>query len=142
MVLLQEMTSSKMQLQQQLHDTRAALLTTRSTANSASTLAAQAVADKQRHKAALREMKACVDEMYLEGELAFERISNVKESLAKELQQEKASRVQEVQTLTDQVRSLTGQLTFSQVRATGIYLVGYCYFVSWQPCTAICKHCS
>ena len=65
MVLLHDMTSSKMQLKQQLQDTLAALLTSRSNAESAGALAAQAIAEKQRYKAALLEMRACVEEMYV-----------------------------------------------------------------------------
>lgn len=141
-VLLQAFTKSKRQLQQQLRNTRAALITSRSTANSAGTFAAQVVADKQRHKAALREMRAYVDEMYMEGELAFECILNEKEKLTKDLEQEKASRVQEAQTLMEQMRSLTAQLTFSQVRPNHVYSIGFCHNVGWQACTAICKHCS
>ena len=118
-----------MQLQQQLHNTRAALLTSRSIANGAGTLVAQAVAEKQRHKADLREMKAYVDEMYMEGELAFDCILNEKEKLTKELKQEKASRVQEAQTLVEQMRSLTAQLTFSQVRLNDLYSIGLCHNV-------------
>ena len=139
-VLLQEMISGKRQLQLQLHDSRAALITSRSTANSAGTFAAQAVAGRQRYKAALCEMRACVEEMYTEGELAFERILNKKEKLTEELQQERASRRQEVQTLMDQIYSLTAQLALSQVRAIDSHSVGYCYIAGWQPCTAICKH--
>ena len=136
------MTSGKRQLQLQLRDTHAALITIRSTANSAGTLAAQAVAEKQRYKAALREMRACVEEMYTEGELAFERILTEMEQLTAELWQERASRGQEVQTLMDQVHSLTAHLTLSQVRAIDIHSIGYCYIASWQSCSAICKHCS
>ena len=131
MVPLQEMISRKRQLQQQLHDTLAALLTSRSHAESAGALAAQAIAERQHYKAALCEMRACVDEMYMGGELAFQRILNQKEKLTMELQQEKASRGQEVQTLMHQVHSLISQLTLRQVSANDIHSIGCCCTASW-----------
>ena len=121
MVLLQGVKSSNTHLQQQLQEAHAALLSSRSTAASAGALAAQAVAEKQRHMAALREMRACVEDMYTEGELAFERILIEKEQLTEELRQERASRGQEMQTLMDQVHSLTAQSTLSQVRANSCF---------------------
>lgn len=120
LTMLQGVERSNTHLQKQLQGACAALLTTRSNAQNAGALAAQAHAQKERYKAAVHEMKACVEEMYTQGELAIERILNVKKTLSEELQQERASRVQEVQTLMNQINSLTAHLSSTQVRADGI----------------------
>ncbi len=121
--MLQGVESSNTHLQKQLQEARAALATSRSNAQSADALAAQANAQKERYQAALGEMKACVEEMYTQGELAFECILTDKKALSEELQQERASRVQETQTLLTQIDSLTAHLSSSKVRAYGIYSI-------------------
>lgn len=112
------MKRSNRGLQKQLHEAYAALLTSRSNAANADALAAQALAEKRQYKAALHDLKACVEEMYVEGERAFEVFHNEQEILREQLQQERADRVQEEQTHLDQVRSLTAQLSTSQVGPT------------------------
>lgn len=125
-MLLQGVKSSNTLLQQQLQEAHAALFTSCGNAESTGALAAQAIAEKRRHKAALREMRACVEEMYTEGELAFARFHHELALLREQSQQERAGRVQEVPTLEGRVNSLTAQLTVSQVRADDIYSMAYC----------------
>lgn len=116
MVLLQVVKDNNTLLQQQLQDAHAALVTSRSHAESAANQVAEAIAQKRRYKADLREMSASIEEMNEHAEMDFAHFQSQNEMLAEQLCQESASRVQEMQTLKAQLNSLTAELALSQVR--------------------------
>lgn len=105
-----------MRLQQQLQDTRAALLSSRSHADSARALAAEAVAEEWCYKARLHQMSASADEMYRRAVTSYDYYHNQREMVVEELYQERASRVQEVHRVMSKVDSLTAEVASSQVR--------------------------
>ena len=114
--MLQVVKDNNTLLQQQLQDAHAALVTSRSHAESAANQVAEAIAQKRRYKADLREMSACVEEMNEHAEMDFAHFQSQNEVLAEELRQERANRVQAMQTLRAQLDSLTADLALSQVR--------------------------
>ena len=83
--MLQEVKGSNMCLQQQLQDTRAAFVTSRSHAGSAGALAAEAVAEEWRYKARLHQMSASADEMYRRAVMSFDYFDHQREMVAEEL---------------------------------------------------------